>query len=153
MEKPQIDDLEVSLQQDLGIDLKSIPHWHFCDNKIDANECAQLVLSGDKQATSPSLWGIEKRDEALPQVGDLNAVTDWSGKLICIIETTNVEITPFNQITQEYAYCEGEGDKSLEYWQRVHWDYYTRELREFNISPSLEMPIVCETFRVIYSVK
>ncbi|MCW8092001.1 ASCH domain-containing protein [Alteromonas sp. ASW11-130] len=124
--------------------------WHFCDNEIDANECVKLVLEGLKKATSPSLWWFQANNAALPKVGDFNIVTNWAGEAQCIIETTNVVIVPFNEITEEYAELEGEGDKSLEYWKRVHWDYYHRELAGTQFTPSEDMPIVCETFKVVF---
>lgn len=130
--------------------VREIPHWYFCDNKKDADECAELVVSGVKQATSPSLWWFESNNEPLPKVGDLNIVTNWDGEALCIIETLAVEITPYNEITEQYAYLEGEGDKSLGYWQQVHWDYYHRELAETQYTPTINMPIVCEQFKVVY---
>lgn len=35
-------------------------------------------------------------------------------------KTTNVYIVPFNEVSIKYAFKEGEGDKSLSYWRRVH---------------------------------
>ena len=130
---------------------KQLPSWYFCDNEHDANECAALVLSGIKQATSPSLWWYEDNNEPLPEVGDLNVVTNWQGEGLCIIETTAVDIVPFNEISAQYAYSEGEGDRSLSYWQDVHWQYYHRELVESDREPTQDMPIVCEAFRVVFS--
>lgn len=127
--------------------------WHFCDNEIDANECAELVLNNIKMATSPSLWWHQANNEPLPKVGDLNIVTNWEGEAQCIIETTNVSIIPFNETTEEYAELEGEGDKSLAYWKRVHWDYYHRELNDTSFTPVENMPIVCERFKVVFRNK
>lgn len=124
--------------------------WHFCDNEIDANECVDLVVKGVKQATSPSLWWFTANKIALPNVGDLNIITNWAGEAQCIIETTDVAIVPFNEITEAYAELEGEGDKSLAYWKKVHWDYYHRELEGTSFIPSEDMPIVCETFTLVY---
>lgn len=129
---------------------RELPSWHFCDNKTDANECAALVLNNIKRATSPSLWWFQAKNEALPKVGDLNIVTNWEGEAQCIIETTNVSIIPFNEISEEYAQLEGEGDKSLKYWKRVHWAYYHRELEGTAYEPNEDMPIVCESFKVVY---
>ncbi len=134
----------------LGVDILDLPHWHFCDNQHDADDCANLVVSGDKRATCHSLWGLEQRGEPLPQVGELNIVTNWAGEAICIIETTQVDIVPLNQISAEQAFIEGEGDKSLGYWQKVHWDYYTRELTELSLEPKPDMPVVFEQFRVVH---
>ncbi len=124
--------------------------WHFCDNKKDANECVQLVLSGKKQATSPSVWELKSLGKKIPEVGDLHIITDWDGFAQCIIQTTNVTIVPFNQITEEHARMEGEGDGSLKHWRKVHWNYYQRVLKGTEYIPSKDMPIVCEKFEVIY---
>ena len=134
----------------LALPVKTLDSWHFCDNEQDANECAQLVLDGIKQATSPSLWWHQANNEALGQVGDLNIVTNWAGEAQCIIETTKVSIVPFNEITEQYALLEGEGNKSLKYWQQVHWQYYQRELEHTEFTPSEDMPIVCEEFKVVF---
>lgn len=126
------------------------PAWYFCDNEADANECAQLVLSGKKRATSPSLWFFESSGEALPQVGDLNIVTDWKGKAVCIIRTTKVQILPLNEITEVHARIEGEGDGSLDWWRKAHWDYYHHELRGTGYEPQPDMPVVFQEFECVF---
>lgn len=67
-----------------------------------------------------------------------------------MIEVEKVEIVAFNKITPEFAATEGEGDKSLEYWKKVHWDYYHRELADTKYKPTEDMPIVCEYFKVVF---
>jgi len=49
-----------------------------------------------------------------------------------------------------YAKLEGEGDKSLAHWKKVHWDYYTRELEPFGRVPRESMIIVCEEFEKVF---
>lgn len=124
--------------------------FYFCDNRNDADECADLVVKGIKQATATSLWWYEKHGEALPGVGDQYVVTDWEGRAVAVIETTAVVPTPYNEISAEFAAAEGEGDKSLAYWKRVHEAYYNREMAPYGESFSEDMIIVCEHFRVIY---
>lgn len=126
------------------------PAWYFCANEADANACAQLVFAGIKRATSPSLWFFESSNEPLPQVGDLNIVTDWSGKAVCIIRTTQVQILPLNEITETHAKIEGEGDGSLAWWYKAHWDYYQQELQDTGRIPQPDMPIVFQEFERIF---
>lgn len=123
---------------------------HFCDNQPDADECAALVERGLKRATAPSLWWFVATRTPLPRVGDLHVVTDWSGEARCVIRTTAVEIVPFEQVSAEHAAAEGEGDRSLAHWRRVHRDYYERELAGTGREPAEDMPIVCERFAVVY---
>ena len=124
--------------------------FHFCDNENDANECAALVVAGIKRATSTSLWWFEKNGQRLPEPGDVYVITDWSGIAKAIVQTTRVDPVPFYQVTREYARIEGEGDQSLEYWRRTHWDYYTREMQPFRESPFEEMIIICEQFETVW---
>jgi uncharacterized protein YhfF len=123
--------------------------YYFCDNEKDANTCAQLVLDGVKRATSTSMWWFETYKQPLPKIGDLAIVTDWDGIAKAVIETVKIEMTPFNEVTAEYAKIEGEGDKSLTYWNKVHWDYYTREMMKRGEQPSEDMILVCEYFRTV----
>jgi len=129
------------------------PSFYFCDNKKDANECAVLVSKGIKQATATSLWWFDKNNEALPIVGDQFIVTDWDGHATSIIETIKIEKVPYNEITPEFAETEGEGDKSLAYWKKVHKAYYTREMEPHGESFDENMIIVCEYFKTIYTNK
>ena len=131
---------------------KELPlSFYFCDNKKDANECAELVVQGIKQATATSLWWFEKNNEPLPKVKDVYIVTDWEGKAKAVIETTKVDPTPYNEITKEFAFIEGEGDRSLEYWKRVHEAYYKREMAPYNEEFREDMIIICEHFKTLYT--
>jgi uncharacterized protein YhfF len=126
------------------------PAWHFCDTQADADACARLVLARRKRATAPSLWGFEHRAEAMPLVGALDIVTFWNGEACAIIRTTHVSVVPFSAVSAEFAAAEGEGDGSLAYWRQAHWAYYTRELAGTRRVPSLDMPVVCQYFEVVY---
>lgn len=123
---------------------------YFGDNQKDANILADLVCKDIKKATSHSLLGLQLRNEKLPKIDDFFVVTDWSGKAKCIIRTTSVKLIPFFAIHSEHARLEGEGDKSLEYWKKAHWEYYTRELAEFERTPRESMIIVFERFEKVF---
>lgn len=123
---------------------------HFCDNEKDANLCADLVCKDIKRATSHSLLGLQLRSEELPKLGDFLVVTDWAGKAKCIVRTTSVKLIPYFAIHAEHARLEGEGDKSLEHWRKIHWDYYTRELEPFGRRPLESMIVVFERFEKMF---
>jgi uncharacterized protein YhfF len=133
--------------------IKTPISFYFCDNEIDANKCAVLVVKGIKRATATSVWWYEKNNEPLPKVGDQYIITDWSGTAKAVIETTKIEQVPYNKITSEFAEIEGEGDKSLKYWKKVHKEYYSREMKPFNEQFDEKMVIVCEHFKTVYLKK
>jgi len=124
--------------------------FHFDDNEADANEHADLVLAGVKRATASLVWSLESAGTTPPQPGALSVVTYWDGSPVCVIETQEVKVLPFEQVTAEFAAVEGEGDGSLGYWRRVHWAYFGRECARVGREPSLAMPVVCERFHVLY---
>ncbi|TQD33994.1 ASCH domain-containing protein [Haloflavibacter putidus] len=126
--------------------------FYFCDNKKDADECAELVVKGIKQATATSLWWFEKNKEPLPKVNDQYIVTDWDGNAKAIIETIKIEHVPYNKITAEFAETEGEGDKSLSYWKSVHKAYYKREMEAYGEKFNENMIIICEYFKTLYAI-
>lgn len=123
---------------------------HFCDNEKDADLCAELVCKETKRATTHALKGIQLRNENLPKIGDFYVVTDWTGNAKCIIRTTRVKLLPYFSIREEHARLEGEGDRSLAHWKKVHWNRFTNELAKFGANPTESMIVVFEEFEMLY---
>lgn len=117
--------------------------WCFGD---DADTLAKLVLAGKKTATASAHPIYELEDEELPQVGQHSVVLWGDGTAACIIKTTRVYIVPFSQVSSEQAYREGEGDRSLAYWQKVHRAFFTREMEDAGLTFTEDMKVVCEEF-------
>lgn len=115
-----------------------------------ANELGALVLSGRKRATAGLLWTNELNNKPLPVVGALSVVTDWDGAPLCVIQSTHIEIVPFDAVSDSFAAAEGEGDRSLRYWRDAHWRFFSRECGRLGKEPDSSMPVVCERFKVIY---
>ena len=124
--------------------------WHFCDNQADADGLVDLVIAGGKRATAGALWSYEAEHEPLPQPGDFSVITDWSGAGRCVIRTTFVEVVAFDEVGEEFAAAEGEGDGSLAYWREAHWAAFSREFAGTRRSPQPDMPVVCERFEVVF---
>jgi uncharacterized protein YhfF len=86
----------------------------------------QLVLEGIKNANCGMVWSYEAEGEKLPVKGDINIITNWEGEPIRIINTTRAVVRSFNTVDAEHAYAEGEGDRSLNFWRKVHWEFFSR---------------------------
>ena len=129
---------------------KDYEAWAFGDSKEMADELAALVLAGTKTATASNYILYELEKEELPYAGLHNIVLDGEGEAVAIIETTSVEIIPFDEVTSEFAYLEGEGDRSLAYWRDVHESFFKRELEAINKEFDDKMLVVCEKFRLVY---
>jgi uncharacterized protein YhfF len=138
------------LPPDLPHPLEMYPVWYFGDSPALANELGSLVKKGLKQATSTLLVEMEMEGEAVPEAGQRSLITNFEGVPLCIIEVILVEIKPFNLVTADFAYAEGEGDRSLESWRAEHHRYFSRRCAVLGLKFSEELPVVCERFRLVY---
>jgi uncharacterized protein YhfF len=116
----------------------------------DAPEIVPLVLSGTKTATGAVLWAYEADGKRLPEIGDHSIVTAGADDPVCIIETTEVRILPFDEVGADWARDGGEGDRSLAFWRDLYWRYVESECRRIGREPSPKAPLVMERFRVVY---
>ncbi len=124
--------------------------WQFGYGVEQGDSLLACVLDGPKRATAGALWVYEAEGEAVPVPGDYSVILDGHGIARCIIRTTQVDVTPFDEVDAAFAYDEGEGDRSLEYWREAHWPYFVRELAELGREAVPDMPVVCERFEVVY---
>lgn len=120
------------------------------DSPRMADELGALISSGTKTATCSALWEYEAEGEPLPEVGTKTIVLDGDGDPLCIVETTEVAVRPYDEVDARFAYEEGEGDRSLGYWREAHWRFFSRTLPNIGKEPATDMPLVCERFLVIY---
>jgi len=124
--------------------------FFFDQTQAVADELAALVLAGRKRATASLLWTYEDGDKPMPQPGDLSIVTSFAGDPLCVIETGRVDTVAFEDVTEEFAAVEGEGDGSLAHWRRAHEDFFGRVCRQLGREPHPRMPVLCERFEVVH---
>ncbi|MFJ5771539.1 ASCH domain-containing protein [Psychrobacillus sp. NPDC093180] len=125
---------------------ESVSAWQFGGSP---DELVQLVVDGVKSATCSGHIFYEIENEALPKVDDYSIVLNSKDEPICIIRTSEVSIMPMNEVSVDFAYAEGEGDRSYKYWRDVHIEFFTKELKEVGITFSEDMLLVCERFELI----
>lgn len=123
--------------------------WAFGATSAHADQLLDLVLAGIKVGTASSLWDYEATGDPLPQVGELSIILDGRGVPRAVIETTMLRTVPFDEVTEEHAFAEGEGDRTLAHWRAVHerfWRDHSENPRGF----AADMPVLCELFRLVY---
>ncbi len=125
--------------------------WGFGDSSTMANDLGALVKSGTKTATCSLLWEYEFDGDPLPKVGEHSIILDGKGEPLCIIETIEVETKPYIEVDAQFAYDEGEGDRSLAFWREAHWRFFSRSCDRIGRTIDERMPLICERFRVVYS--
>ncbi len=124
--------------------------WQFGRTPEVGDELAALVLEGRKRATTGLAFEYEREGEPLPKKGDLSIVLGGDGKARCIIRTTSVRVMPFREVPEEFAWKEGEDDRSLRSWREVHQRVFTLDCEAAGIKFSPDMPVVCEEFEVVF---
>lgn len=133
------------------LDAVQPPTWSFGATPEHADELLALVLAGTKTATSTALWDFEAHpSEPRPERGGLSIILDGAGIPRALIVTTSVTTVPFDEVDDDHARAEGEGDRTLEHWREVHQRFFTEHAaHDRGFSPT--MPVVLERFEVLYA--
>ncbi|WP_010097960.1 ASCH domain-containing protein [Ornithinibacillus scapharcae] len=115
---------------------------------VSADWLASLVVEGKKTATTSGYVFYELEKEALPQAGEYCIVLDGQDNPVAVIQTESVEVVPMNEVSEEFALAEGEGD--YQYWWEAHEKFFTELLAEYDRPFSPDMLVVCERFVKVY---
>jgi uncharacterized protein YhfF len=120
--------------------MADLESFSFGDSPALADELLELVLMGKKTATC---W-LASEGAKGAEVGKRWIAKDGKGRPRAIIETVELTRRRFEEVDEAFAYDEGEGDRSLDYWRRAHSDYFTAQS-----AFSKGMELYCERFRLI----
>ncbi|MBE5187359.1 ASCH domain-containing protein [Vibrio parahaemolyticus] len=130
--------------------IPSVSADYYCADEYNANVCAELVRIGQKTAScSMELW-YREHGEPMPEVGHLQVVTNWDDEPVCVIQMTDVSTCRYDEVTAEFAYAEGEGDRTLNWWRDAHAAFFKAECDELNIDWHEQRLLVLERFKVVY---
>jgi uncharacterized protein YhfF len=111
----------------------------FGDGPALADELLDLVIRGVKTATCST------EDEPNTSTrGECWIVLDGRGMARCVIESTEVTYRRFGEVDADFAFEEGEGDRSLDYWRDAHRRYFARQGKFTE-----DMMLMCERFRLV----
>ena len=137
-------------EKEIDENAKYYEAFKFCGGGKVADELANLVLEGKKTATTSSLIAYETENAPLPEIGAYSIVQFDNDEAACIIQTTNITLKPFDEVDEEFAAKEGEGDLSLAYWKKVHRTFLGMDYEAINKPFDEKCICVLEEFRLIY---
>ncbi|HXO91442.1 MAG TPA: ASCH domain-containing protein [Stellaceae bacterium] len=120
----------------------------FGDNSGMATELAALVVAGTKRATASLIR--DYADGRLPGVGDFVVVVDGAGAPRCIWRTVEIEIKPLDAVDARFAWDEGEGDRTLDWWLAAHRRYFARQAARDGFEMHDAIETVFERFTVVW---
>ena len=122
----------------------------FGDSAEMADELAGLVLHGPKRATAGLALEFERDGEPLPRVDGYAVVLDGRGLPVCVIRTTEVTVQPLRAVDARFAWDEGEGDRSLQWWLEAHRQFFQRRCAHYGVTFSDDIATVFERFELVW---
>ena len=125
------------------------PAWSFGATPEQSTELADLVANGVKTATASAAEDYPAQGEQLPEPGVLGIVLDGEGHPRALVATTAVEVVAFDEVGDDHARAEGEGDRTLASWRERHERFF-RDNDPHGRGFRPDMPVVLERFRVLY---
>lgn len=139
-------------QRATGADLSAeVPSaWYFGDSAGLADELIELVINGPKRATAGAVAEYEADREPLPDVGDLSIVVDGSLRPRALLETTEVRVGPLSSVDDQFAWDEGEGDRTRRWWLDAHQRFFIRSFARLGLEYHPDIDVVFERFEVRY---
>ena len=113
----------------------------------------ELVLRGTKRATASLALDYMSRGQPFPKPGDCNVLIDGQGKPRCIVRTIRVDVKPIRDVDADFAWSQGEGDRSLLWWLSAHVRYFARQGSREGWTVDERTEVVLERFSVVWPLE
>jgi uncharacterized protein YhfF len=122
----------------------------FGDSPELADELLQFVLEGSKRATAGMVAEFLAEGEPLPRVGGHWIACDGSGAPRAVLRSVELRLGPLSSVDDQFAWDEGEYDRTLVSWLDGHRRYFHRACAALGIEFSDEIELCFERFRVVW---
>ena len=126
------------------------PVERFGDSAALADELLHLILHGPKRATAGAVAEFRHEGQPLPRIGGHWIVADGHGLARAVLRSIELRLGPFRSVDAQFAWDEGEDDRSLESWLREHRRYFRRSCARIGIDYSDDLELVFERFVVAW---
>jgi uncharacterized protein YhfF len=133
-----------------GLDHDNYVVGSFGDSPETATELADLVIAGIKRAAASLARDYGDGREPTPKPGDFVIMLDGEGHPGFIWRTTEVTIKPLSQVDEAFAWDEGEGERTRDWWLDAHRRYFARQAMREGLDIDDEILTVFERFEVVW---
>jgi len=124
--------------------------WFFGDSPALAHELVVLVLAGPKRATAGAVWAVDLEPDLGAVPYGYSVVTEHDGTPRCVIRTTALDRRPLDEVDAQFAWDEGEGDRTLADWLDGHRRFFRRECAAEGVPFADDMPVQPERFELSF---
>jgi uncharacterized protein YhfF len=136
------------------MDLRGLPLAEFGFPGELRDRLVEAILDGSKTSTTSRAIEYAVDGEKLPDLADLYAVPDSSGRIVAVIEVTEVRLMRLQDVDLRHVIDEGENDGSVKEWRRGHTLYWEGpEMREFmgdaHVGVDDDTELILERFKVV----
>jgi uncharacterized protein YhfF len=118
-------------------------------------EFAEIIMDLILTEKKRGLFGLkllqDRQPEQVPTLGGVMVLVDFEGIPRGAVQTVKITPAPYKDINDEDLAVEGPEARQLDVWQNIHWPYWTTMLEPHGLSPSEDMIVVVEQFKLIYS--
>jgi uncharacterized protein YhfF len=122
----------------------------FGDGPGMATELAELTVAGIKRATAGLVRQFGPGGEPPPVLGGYVVLLDGTDQPRAIWRTTEVRIEPLNSVDERFAWDEGEGERTRDWWLSAHRRFFTRRAEAEGFQMHDEIETVFERFTVVW---
>ena len=122
----------------------------FGDGAEMATELAELTVAGIKRATAGLVRQFGGDGEAAPVLGGFVMLLDGAGRPRAIWRTTELRTGPLNSVDEKFAWDEGEGDRTRDWWLSAHRRYFGRRAAQQGFQMHDEIETVFERFEIVW---
>lgn len=124
--------------------------WGFCGGEDGCDELLELVLEGKKFGTASIYEDYLSEGDEIPGDREYSVLLNSKEEAIAVIRNFEVKVEPFYRVSEYHGYSEGEEERNLEAWRRIHDNYWQEDFNRLNISSAKECHAVEEKFTVEY---
>jgi len=150
LRSPETDAFWQAFRRYAGLDHDNYVVGSFGDSPEMATELADLVIAGIKRATASLVRDYRGDREPMPQPGDFVMMLDGEGQPRFIWRTTEIKIKPLSEVDEAFAWDEGEGDRTRDWWVAAHRRYFARQAAREGFELDDEILTVFERFEVVW---
>ncbi len=124
--------------------------WYFGNTPDLAHDLVELVLHGPKRATAGAAWAVDLEPDLGAVPFGYSVVTEFDGTPRCVIRTSQLERRPLDRVDAQFAWDEGEGDRTLVDWLAGHERYFRAECAAAGRAFRTDMDVQLERFELLY---
>ena len=120
------------------------------DGPAMQTELAELIVAGVKRATAGLVRQFGPGGEPPPVPDGYAVVVDGDGRPRAIWRTIEVRTGPLDSVDERFAWAEGEGERTRDWWLAAHRGYFARQAAAEGFAMHDGIETVFERFEVVW---